>query len=119
MILKISMKRGEIWLINLDPTVGAEIRKSRPAVIVNDDALGKLPLKIIVPLTDWKDHYSIAPWMIKIEPDSINNLSKTSADDCFQVRSVSVERITKMIGNISEIQMKKINSGLASVLKIT
>ena len=119
MILKISMKRGEIWLINLDPTVGAEIRKSRPAVIVNDDALGKLPLKIIVPLTDWKDHYSIAPWMIKIKPDSINNLSKTSADDCFQVRSVSVEPITKMIGNISEIQMKKINSGLASVLKIT
>lgn len=47
MILKISMKRGEIWLINLDPTVGAEIRKSRPAVIVNDDALGKLPLKLL------------------------------------------------------------------------
>jgi mRNA-degrading endonuclease toxin of MazEF toxin-antitoxin module len=35
------MKRGEIWLINLDPTIGAEIRKTRPAVIVNDDALEK------------------------------------------------------------------------------
>jgi mRNA interferase MazF len=46
------MKRGEIWLINLEPTIGAEIKKSRPAIIVNDDALGKLPLKIIVPLTD-------------------------------------------------------------------
>lgn len=113
------MKRGEIWLINLDPTIGAEIRKSRPAIIVNDDTLGKLPLKIIVPLTDWKDHYSIAPWMIKLVPDSQNNLSKISAADCFQVRSVSVERFTKVIGTISETQMKQINSGLAVVLKIT
>jgi len=48
------MRRGEIWLINLDPTVGAEIRKTRPAVIVNDDAVGILPLKVIVPITDWK-----------------------------------------------------------------
>jgi len=40
------MKQGEIWLINLDPTVGAEMNKTRPAVIINDDQLGKLPLKI-------------------------------------------------------------------------
>lgn len=51
------MKRGEIWLINLDPTLGAEIRKTRPAVIVSSDVLGKLPLSVIVPITDWKDHY--------------------------------------------------------------
>ncbi|MDR3123610.1 MAG: type II toxin-antitoxin system PemK/MazF family toxin [Treponema sp.] len=44
------MKQSEIWLINLDPTIGAEMRKTRPAVIVNDDALGRLPLKIIVPM---------------------------------------------------------------------
>ncbi len=43
------MKRGEIWLINLDPTIGAEIRKTRPAVIVNRDGLGVLPLRVIVP----------------------------------------------------------------------
>ncbi len=43
------MNQGEIWLINLDPSVGAEIKKTRPAVIVNDNTLGRLPLKIIVP----------------------------------------------------------------------
>jgi mRNA interferase MazF len=52
------MHSGEVWLINLDPTVGAEIRKTRPAVIVNDDAVGLLPLKVIVPVTEWKDRYS-------------------------------------------------------------
>jgi len=39
------MKQGEIWQIGLDPTVGAEINKARPALIINTDALGKLPLK--------------------------------------------------------------------------
>ena len=53
------MKQNEVWLINLDPTVGAEIKKTRPAVIVNDNSLGKLPLKIIVPVTDWKEIYHL------------------------------------------------------------
>jgi mRNA interferase MazF len=89
------MKQGEIWLINLDPTVGAEIKKTRPAIIVSDDSLVKLPLKIIVPVTDWKDRYEIAPWMIKVEPNSKNGLNKDSSADCFQVRSVSQERFVK------------------------
>ena len=93
------MKQGEIWLINLDPTIGAEIRKTRPAVIVNNDQLGKLPLKIIVPITDWKDRYHIAVWMVKIEPDSVNGLTKTSCMDCFQVRSLSEKRFIKKIRN--------------------
>jgi mRNA interferase MazF len=56
----------------LTPTVGAEIQKTRPAIIVSDDSLGKLPLKIIVPITDWKERYEIATWMIKVEPNSKN-----------------------------------------------
>jgi len=66
------MHRGEVWLINLDPTVGTEIRKTRPAVIVNDDAVGVLPLKVIVPITDWKEHYAVAPWMVRLDPDKEN-----------------------------------------------
>ena len=54
------MLKGEIWSINLDPTIGAEIKKTRPAVIVSEDAIGVLPLRVIVPLTDWKDRYAIA-----------------------------------------------------------
>jgi mRNA interferase MazF len=55
------MKQSEIWLVNLDPTKAAEIQKTRPAIIVNNNLLGKLPLKVVVPLTDWKDRYKIAP----------------------------------------------------------
>jgi len=112
------MKQGEIWLLNLDPTVGAEIKKTRPAIIVSDDSLGKLPLKIIVPITDWKDRYEIAPWMIKLEPNSKNGLTKNSSADCFQVRSVSQERFVKKLGNISAIIMDEIKIGLSKVLSI-
>ena len=62
------MKQGEIWLVNLDPAVGAEIKKTRPALIVNADAFGKLPLKIIAPITGWKESFKDVPWMVRVEP---------------------------------------------------
>jgi mRNA interferase MazF len=112
------MKQGDVWLINLDPTIGSEIKKIRPAIIVNDDSFGKLPLRVIVPITEWKDRYDIAPWMIKIEPNSKNGLSKESSADCFQVRSISQERFIKRLGCISEIIMSEIKIGLSKVLSI-
>lgn len=113
------MKQGEIWLINLDPTIGAEIRKTCPAVIVSDDLLGKLPLRIIVPLTDWKDRYELAPWMTKIYPTPMNGLTKISAADSFQLRSVAQERFIKRIGSISATDMESIRTGIAKVLSLT
>lgn len=113
------MKRGEIWQVNLDPTIGAEIQKSRPAVIVNDDSIGILPLKVIVPVTDWKPQYGAASWMVKLEPDAVNNLSKPSAADCFQVRSVSKLRLLRKIGDVSSTKMTEIETALKSVLKIS
>ncbi len=112
------MQRGEIWLINLDPTVGAEIRKTRPAVIVNDDAMGVLPLRVIVPITEWKDRYAVAPWMVRLEPTAENGLTKASAADAFQVRSVSRERFVRRIGKLSNATMRDITRALALVLSI-
>ncbi|HNX74680.1 MAG TPA: type II toxin-antitoxin system PemK/MazF family toxin [Candidatus Rifleibacterium sp.] len=112
------MKQGEIWQINLDPTVGAEIRKTRPAVIVNDNALGKLPLKIVVPITDWKERYEVAPWMVNLSPDEDNNLIKESAADCFQIRSLSVNRFSKKIGVIGQKKLEDIKEALIKVLSI-
>lgn len=112
------MRRGEVWLINLDPAIGAEIKKTRPAVIVNDNAIGILPLKVIVPITDWKDHYSVAPWLVRLEADPMNGLSKPSAADAFQVRSVAQERFVRQIGQLSDISMLEIGKALAIVLNI-
>lgn len=112
------MKQNEIWLIDLDPTKGAELQKKRPAIIVNDDALGKLPLKIVIPITDWKDRYSIAPWMVRLIPTTENGLSKDSSADCFQVRSISQERLIKKLGIIDTNTHEEIKEALKKVLSM-
>jgi len=112
------MRREEIWLINLDPTVGAEIRKMRPAVIVNSDAVGILPLKVIVPLTEWKDRYAVAPWMVRVDPTPENGLEKPSAADTFQVRCVSQVRFVRRLGSLQESIMLDIAKAIGIVLEI-
>ena len=110
------MKQGEIWLVDLNPTVGAEMQKVRPALIININDLGKLPLKIIVPITDWKERYHIAPWMLKIIPSVINGLNKESAIDCFQIRCVAQERLIKKTGCITLDELEEIKNKIAVVI---
>jgi len=112
------MNQGEVWLVDLEPTIGAEMNKIRPVLIINDNELGKLPLKVIVPITGWKEHYNIAPWMVKIEPNEINGLSKVSSMDCFQIRSVSQDRLVKKIGRITFEEINKVQEGILKVLGI-
>lgn len=111
------MQRGEIWLVNLDPTIGSEIRKTRPAVIISSDLVGILPLKVIVPFTEWKDRYDQAPWMVRIDPDEQNGLSKTSAADALQIRSVSQQRLAQKLGALSSMQVAKIVQAIMTVLQ--
>ena len=110
--------QGEIWLINLDPTVGTEIRKTRPCAIVSDNAIGALPLKIIAPFTDFKERYLTVPWMVICEPDSQNNLSKISVLDLFQVRCVAEERLIRCIGQIDSGTLLKVQLALKTVFGI-
>lgn len=112
------MQRSEVWLINLDPTIGSEIRKTRPAIIVNDDQVGVLPLRVIVPLTDWKPRYQVAAWMVRVTPTSSNGLSKPSAADAFQVRSVSKQRFIRKLGEVDDQTMQKVEQALQAVLAI-
>ena len=110
------MKHGEIWEINLSPTVGAEIRKKRPVVIINDDAIGILPLRVVVPVTEWKEHFQGAIWMVKIEPDNKNNLKKISALDVFQIRSVSTARFLNMIGSVTFEILDEVKTAVKAVI---
>jgi len=101
------MKQGEIWQINLDPTIGSEMKKTRPCIILNNNLIGKLPLKIVAPITDYKEHYLHVPWMVEVEPNKTNGLSKKSAIDLFQVRSLSQKRLIKKIGFVDKDILNK------------
>lgn len=113
-----TMLRGQIWLYRADPTVGQEIGKTRPCIIVSHDEIGVLRLKVVVPITGWNDAFANVPWMVKIEPTAENGLSKPSAADAFQVRSISQERLIKQVGTVSEEVMQKLGHALAVVLNI-
>ena len=112
------MTCGEIWMIDLNPPRGDEIQKTRPAVIVNDDLVGTLALKIIVPITDWKDRYVKVDWMARIEPDPENGLLKTSAADTFQIRSVSQTRFVRRLGKVSKPEFHAIKTAIAFVFDL-
>ena len=112
------MNQCEVWLVDLNPTQGSEIQKTRPCLVVNDDAVGTLPLRVIVPFTDWKAHYASANWLVNVIPSRQNGLQKESAADCFQIRSVSTTRFVRKLGSIDLGAFEKIQLALANVLSI-
>ncbi|HMV47469.1 MAG TPA: type II toxin-antitoxin system PemK/MazF family toxin [Blastocatellia bacterium] len=110
-------RRGEVWLVNFDPTVGAEIKKFRPAVVISSDAVGRLPIKLVAPVTDWKDVYARHLWHVRIDPDSLNGLSKVSAVDVLQLRGMDHQRFIRRLGQVSPELIEKIILAIAAVIE--
>lgn len=112
------LKTGDIYLVNLDPTIGDEIQKMRPVLILNAGHEKNLKLAIVAPITNWQIYWQDNPFFVSIEPDEQNCLEKKSVVDCFQIRSVSHQRFLKKIGNISEQYLYFIKQALALILDI-
>jgi len=113
------IKRGEIWRVNFDPTVGAEIKKTRPAVVISSNSIGKLPIKLIAPITGWDPSFENSIWHIKIQPDSKNNLTKTSAVDSLQIRGVDIQRfVAPKLGVLSQDRIDEISASIAAVIEL-
>jgi mRNA interferase MazF len=106
-------KRGEVWLIDFDPAVGAEIQKIRPAVVISLDSIGRLALRIVVPITDWKSHYASWPWFVELAPTSLNGLHKFSGADAFQTKSISEHRFVRKLGEVYGQQLDAIADAIA------
>lgn len=115
--MPVSPKRGEIWQVDLEPTRGAEMRKSRPVVVISSNKMGRLPLRIIVPITGWNESYTTLAWMTRVDATSSTGLIKTSAADAFQTRGVSLERFEKMLGVMPKIVLDRITATIALVIE--
>lgn len=114
----VSPKRGEIWLIDFNTTIGKEINKTRPAVVISSDLVGKLPIKLVAPITGWQECFKNNIWHIELEVDNTNNLDKKSAIDVLQIRGVDTSRFKKKIGNLSAQILDDINISIASVIEM-
>ena len=108
--------RGEVWDVNFDPTVGAEIRKKRPAVVMSIDSIGRLPIKLVAPITGWKAEFSGKIWLVRVQPNKANGLTKVSAIDTLQVKGVDVQRFVTKRGRLTAILMDEISAAIAAII---
>jgi mRNA interferase MazF len=101
------MRRFEVWLVNLDPTIGSEIKKTRPAVIVSPDELNKhLRTVIVVPLTTGKAY----PFRVATK---VQGKPGVAAVD--QVRTVDKRRLAKKIGALPKKASQCLLNALAEL----
>lgn len=109
--------RGDIWLVNLDPTVGTEIQKTRPAVVVSSDSVGRLPIKLVAPLTDWKEYFAPNIWHVRIDPSLSTGLAKASAADTLQLRGLDQQRFIRKLGRVSQSTMEELVLAIAAIIE--
>jgi mRNA interferase MazF len=104
------VRRGEVWWVDLDPTRGSEIRKTRPAVIVSVDALNRARRTVVVaPLSS-----SAAPRPPLVVP--LPSAGPHSLAVCDQVRAVDKSRLLERSGVLSPEDMQALTQGLRVVL---
>jgi mRNA interferase MazF len=111
------MFRGEIWHMTLQKSGEKPAGSTRPVVIVSSDALGSIPLRVVVPLTSWKSAYTAAPWMVRVPPVLNSGLEQPHAADALQVRSVSISRLAGRLGELPEPIVAEIIHAISVVLE--
>jgi len=110
-------KRGEIWYVNLDPTLGAEIKKTRPALIISNDVNNEYAATItVLPITDKGE--KVYPFEVALNPHK-TGLNKESKVKCQQIRTVDKVRLIKKVGQVDEDIVQAIQSALRIHLGIT
>jgi mRNA interferase MazF len=113
-----TLKIGDIVWVTLDPTVGDEIKKKRPVVVINNGHEKHLRLAIVVPITHWTALWDKNPFFVCLEPSKQNGLKKRSVVDCFQIRAVSHRRVLERLGSIATFELDQIKKALALILDL-
>jgi mRNA interferase MazF len=106
------MNRGEIWWVNFDPSVGGEIQKQRPAVIVSNDLSNRYLNRVqVVPVTSKVDKLYPSEAYITVA----GKQGKAMAD---QLATVSKQRLFKMIGRVTEVEIQEIERAIRTQLEL-
>lgn len=100
------MKRGEVWWVNFNPSIGGEIRKVRPAIIISNDAANKSLNRLqVVPITSKIDKVFPSEAIITVEGKTM----KAVAD---QINTASKFLFTKKMGDLSAEDLRKVETAI-------
>ena len=112
-----TFRRGQIWLVNFDPSYGHEYQKVRPGLIIqNDEYIEQSSLLTILPISSQISKQSTLD--ILIERDQTNRLAKDSLVKTKQISSFDKRRFFKYIGEINHEVMQKIIINLQRYLQV-
>lgn len=109
------MRRGEIRIVNLSPTIGAEAARTRPAVVVSNDGANTTAARLghgvvtVVPITTNTER--VYPFQVLLTADN-TGLERDSKAQAEQVRSISVERVGRLIGQVPVDLMAHLDNAL-------
>ena len=109
---EVAPRRGQVWVVNFDPTVGHEIKKTRPALVIQNDIGNRYsPITIVAAITsatDGKTH----PTEVPIRKGGAG-LTADSLILLNQIRSIDKQRLVKRLGTVEAEAMERVDSALA------
>ncbi|HLF17558.1 MAG TPA: type II toxin-antitoxin system PemK/MazF family toxin [Candidatus Omnitrophota bacterium] len=109
-------KRGQIWLVDFEPAIGAEIKKKRPACIISNDISNEFALTVtVLPITD--PGKRVQPYEVALGKSEVG-LVKDSKIKCQQIRTIDKARLLKQLAVLPENKIKFVEKALAIHLGI-
>ena len=110
----VAVRRGDVVVVNLDPTIGVEIKKTRPAIVVSNDSINHFSqLVVVVPLT--KNTARVSPSHVVI-PKGTARLTFTSKVVTEQIKAVDKQRILRKLGSLTTAVMEQVDRALKNTL---
>jgi len=105
-------KRGEIYLTSLDPTIGREIQKTRPALVIQNDVSNRVSdMTIVTPITSTV-RFPLNPVHVLLAADAQTGLNTTSVALLNQVRAVDRKRLVKRLGVVDRQTLAQVDQAI-------
>ena len=104
------VSKHEVWLVNLDPATGSEVRKTRPCIVVSPDVMNKwIKTIIIVPMTSSNKAY------VSRVPVEFQGVKGQVMLD--QIRTIDKQRLIKKLGELNSVEAKQVSNRLIEMFK--